>query len=50
VNALFETRLRARKLFTDLNSMPDSMKANTENPGKLRERNWTAVVNKTIEK
>jgi len=27
VNALFETRLRARKLFTDLNSMPDSMKA-----------------------
>ena len=26
-NALFETRLRARKLFTDLNSMPDSMKA-----------------------
>ncbi len=26
-NALFETRTRARKMFTDLNSMPDSLKA-----------------------
>ena len=26
-NALFETRARARKLFTEMNSMPDSMKA-----------------------
>jgi rhodanese-related sulfurtransferase len=25
-NALFETRLKARKLFTELNSMPDSLK------------------------
>lgn len=25
-NALYETRLKARKLFTDMNSMPDSMK------------------------
>jgi rhodanese-related sulfurtransferase len=25
-NALFETRLRARKMFSELNSMPDSMK------------------------
>lgn len=25
-NALFETRLKARKLFTDLNSLPDSLK------------------------
>ncbi len=26
-NALFETRIRARKMFTELNSMPDSLKA-----------------------
>jgi rhodanese-related sulfurtransferase len=26
-NALFETRTRARKLFTEMNSMPDSLKA-----------------------
>ena len=25
-NALFETRIRARKLFTDINSLPDSLK------------------------
>ena len=25
-NALFESRLRARKLFTQLNSLPDSLK------------------------
>jgi rhodanese-related sulfurtransferase len=27
-NALYETRLKARKLFSDMNSMPDSMKVN----------------------
>lgn len=26
-NALFETRMKARKMFTELNSMPDSLKA-----------------------
>jgi hypothetical protein len=26
-NALFETRLKARTLFTEVNSMPDSLKA-----------------------
>ena len=25
-NAIFETRTRARKLFTDINSLPDSLK------------------------
>jgi hypothetical protein len=25
-NALFETRFRARKIFTDINSLPDSLK------------------------
>jgi hypothetical protein len=25
-NALFETRTRARKLFTEINSLPDSLK------------------------
>jgi hypothetical protein len=26
-NAIFETRTRARRLFTEMNSMPDSLKA-----------------------
>ena len=27
-NALFETRTRARKMFTEINSLPDSLKMN----------------------
>ena len=37
-NALFETRLRARRFFTEINSLPDSLKLKYAESRKQAER------------
>ena len=37
-NALFETRTRARKMFTEINSLPDSLKRNSLNQNNLQRK------------
>jgi hypothetical protein len=44
-NALFESRMKARRLFNDVNSMPDSLKQSTSRPEGLIPGNSTEAVN-----